>query len=73
MTTNVNDRAQEPGSRFRLDRIGEVLRRIIGVPDYEAYVAHQRRSHPCEEPATREAFAQDALARRYEKPGSRCC
>jgi uncharacterized short protein YbdD (DUF466 family) len=54
-------------------RIASVVRRIIGVPDYAAYVAHQRTCHPDEVPVTPEAFAQDALVRRYERPGSRCC
>ena len=60
-------------SRFRFDELAKVVRRVIGVPDYDVYVAHQRVNHPDDEPITREAFAQDALARRYERPGSRCC
>jgi uncharacterized short protein YbdD (DUF466 family) len=58
---------------IRIGGIAKVVRRIIGVPDYDAYVAHQRSCHPDEEPITREAFAREALARRYERPGSRCC
>ena len=53
--------------------IAKAVRRIIGVPDYDAYVAHLRSCHPYDEPIAREAFAQDALTRRYERPGSRCC
>jgi uncharacterized short protein YbdD (DUF466 family) len=56
-----------------LTRIASVVRRIIGVPDYDVYVAHVRSCHPDDALITREAFAQDALARRYERPGSRCC
>lgn len=55
------------------ERIATVVRRVIGVPDYERYVAHQRRAHPECVPLTRDAFLRDALARRYERPGSRCC
>ena len=54
-------------------RMARVLRRVIGAPDYAAYVAHVRRAHPGTAPMSREAFARDALARRYDRPGSRCC
>jgi uncharacterized short protein YbdD (DUF466 family) len=55
------------------DRLALVVRRVIGAPDYERYVAHVRRAHPGATPLSREAFARDVLARRYERPGSRCC
>jgi len=54
-------------------RLGVIVRRVIGAPDYERYVAHVRRAHPAATPLTRDAFARDVLARRYERPGSRCC
>ena len=63
----------EPTLRERLVRIANVVRRVIGVPDYECYLTHQRRYHPGEPALTREAFASDALARRYSQPGNRCC
>lgn len=56
-----------------VERIARVIRQVIGVPDYETYLAHAHRCHPGAVPMTREAFAADALARRYERPGSRCC
>ena len=59
--------------RVRLARIAHVIRRVIGAPDYERYLAHQQRCHVNEQPLTREAFARDALARRYNQPGNRCC
>jgi uncharacterized short protein YbdD (DUF466 family) len=59
--------------RERLARAACVIRRVIGAPDYERYVAHVRRAHPEVAPISREAFARDALARRYDRPGSRCC
>ena len=49
------------------------MRRIIGAPDYERYLAHVLKCHPTESPLSREAFARDALARRYNQPGNRCC
>ena len=57
----------------RLTRVAHVVRRIIGVPDYERYVAHQKACHPEQVPLTPDAFAKDALVRRYSQPGSRCC
>lgn len=59
--------------RERLRRLGSVLRRVIGAPDYDAYLAHCRLRHPGAVPLAREAFTREALARRYERPGSRCC
>jgi uncharacterized short protein YbdD (DUF466 family) len=59
--------------RARLARAGGVIRRVIGAPDYERYLAHLREAHPGVAPLTREQFAHDALARRYDRPGSRCC
>jgi uncharacterized short protein YbdD (DUF466 family) len=56
-----------------VERIAHVIRRVIGVPDYETYLVHARRCHPGEAPMTPEAFAKDALARRYNQPGNRCC
>ena len=49
------------------------IRRVIGAPDYASYVAHVRRAHPEAMPMSAEAFAREALARRYERVGGRCC
>jgi uncharacterized short protein YbdD (DUF466 family) len=56
-----------------LARAARVVRRVIGAPDYERYLAHVREAHAGATPLTREQFARDALARRYVRPGSRCC
>ena len=60
-------------SRFRFGDLAKVVRRVIGVPDYDVYLAHQSACHPGAKPITREEFAREALTRRYERPGSRCC
>lgn len=70
------ERAQSPGASARggwWTRAAAVLRRIIGAPDYEAYVAHVRSHHPEREPLSEAEFVQERLRARYEKPGSRCC
>ena len=64
-----------PGSTVAdlLARAARVVRRVIGAPDYECYLAHQRHAHPDVTPLSPEVFARDVLARRYERPGARCC
>ena len=54
-------------------RAANVVRRVIGVPDYEGYLAHMRLRHPGCVPLTRERFLAERLQARYERPGSRCC
>ena len=56
-----------------LERLGDALRRVIGVPDYEAYAAHHARHHVDVPAMTRDDFARDMLARRAQRPGTRCC
>jgi uncharacterized short protein YbdD (DUF466 family) len=50
-----------------------VLHAVLGVPDYERYVAHLRAHHPEREPLDRAAFERERLAARYSRPGARCC
>jgi uncharacterized short protein YbdD (DUF466 family) len=59
--------------RAALRRLGATLRRIVGAPDYEAYLAHVTTRHPDAIPLSREAFARDARARRDDRPRSRSC
>jgi uncharacterized short protein YbdD (DUF466 family) len=55
-----------------LDRIGSVIRTILGVPNYQRYVAHVRAAHPGEEPLSEKEFFKRQLEGRA-KPGARCC
>lgn len=56
-----------------LGRLATLLRRVGGMPDYEAYVAHLRARHPgCAIP-TRRAYFEEFLRGRYDRPGNRCC
>ena len=49
-------------------------RLMVGVPDYDAYVAHLREKHPDVRPLTREDFVRAAQDRRYGRGGGgRCC
>ena len=56
-----------------LAAVGAVARRIIGVPDYECYIAHLQARHPDAPPVSREEFARQRLEDRYSRPGTRCC
>jgi uncharacterized short protein YbdD (DUF466 family) len=56
-----------------LTRIAAVVRRIIGVPDYQVYLDHMQRCHPDRQPMTKAVFDQQRLDARYNTPGSRCC
>ena len=58
---------------MQLHQIAGVVRRIIGVPDYENYVAHITHKHPGEVILSREQFDLERQRARYERPGARCC
>jgi uncharacterized short protein YbdD (DUF466 family) len=51
----------------------QTARLAIGLPDYDAYVAHVRERHPDAEPMTREQFAVARMQARYGRGSSRCC
>ena len=49
------------------------LRRILGMPDYAAFVEHMGRRHPgCAIPTEQEFFDQYVTAR-YSSGPTRCC
>jgi uncharacterized short protein YbdD (DUF466 family) len=50
-----------------------VIRRIIGAPDYDAYLTHARRCHPEHPVLSQDEFVRQRLTDRYSRPGNRCC
>jgi uncharacterized short protein YbdD (DUF466 family) len=55
-------------------RLLETANLMVGVPDYDAYVAHVRTVHPGAAVMTREAFFRERQASRYGDGGRfRCC
>lgn len=49
---------------------------MIGIPDYETYVEHMRRTHPDRHIMTYPEFFQDRQSARYagsRNGGFRCC
>ncbi|MFN8715646.1 MAG: YbdD/YjiX family protein [Gemmatimonas sp.] len=59
--------------RHALQRALAIVRRIIGVPDYETYLAHMRRHYPQCTPLDPATFERERLNDRYRSLGSRCC
>lgn len=64
--------------RLRLigKRLGECGHLMVGVPDYETYVAHVARAHPGQAPMTYKEFFRERQAARYGDRGTRgmrCC
>ena len=53
--------------------LAQTARLTVGVPDYDRYVTHMRRSHPDTPPMSREAFFVNRLDARYGRGASRCC
>ena len=52
----------------------EAARLMIGLPDYDRYCRHVRRSHPGQQPMTRIAFFRDRQQQRYAgRGGGKCC
>jgi uncharacterized short protein YbdD (DUF466 family) len=53
--------------------LATATRRIAGVPDYDAYVAHLKAKHPERTIPPRATFVADRLQARYRGGGGRCC
>ncbi len=55
-------------------RIRETGNLMVGLPDYERYVAHNRARHPERQVMSRAEFVAERTTRRYEGGGGgRCC
>lgn len=60
-------------ARNRLGRVAAIFKRIVGMPNYDAYVAHLRERHPeCPVPNEREYYDL-YLQGKYNGVGNRCC
>jgi len=59
--------------RMRWSGAARTARLAIGIPDYEAYVAHLAAKHPERTPLDRDAFFQERMLARYGKRHTRCC
>lgn len=71
VTTNLTDALASCSKRLR-----EGARLMIGVPDYDTYVAHRREAHPGEPVMSYAEFFRERQAARYGEGstrGFRCC
>lgn len=70
---------RKPGTLFITKFISSAARTarlMVGVPDYETYVAHRKAAHPGEPVMSFEEFFRERQANRYGANGgkiSRCC
>ncbi|CAI7649700.1 unnamed protein product [Penicillium palitans] len=54
--------------------LGQAMRLMVGLPDYDTYVAHMRATHPDRPVMSYEAFFRERQEARYGgKSGGRCC
>lgn len=55
--------------------LGQTIRLMVGVPDYEAYVGHMKNTHPDSPIMSYEEFFRERQEARYGSSGkvTRCC
>ena len=53
--------------------VSKACRQIVGIPDYERYVAHMQSNHPAEPLLSRGEFFAQAIDRKYGRGRTRCC
>lgn len=53
--------------------LGQTIRLMVGIPDYDVYLQHMRAAHPENPPMTYEAFFKERQNARYGAGGTRCC
>jgi uncharacterized short protein YbdD (DUF466 family) len=63
----------DEGRMGRWQALCSACRNVLGMPDYERYLAHAAVTHPGQPVLTREAYCALAIERRYGgKGGARC-
>ncbi len=63
-------------ARFVCDMVAKTARLMVGVPDYETYVAHRRQNHPGLPVMTYAEFFRERQEARYSVSKGRfrgCC
>ena len=65
--------SEAKGPKFLMASLGQYVRRIAGMPDYECHVEHMRRCHPEQPIPTQRQFYEEYLKLRYEQGPTRCC
>ncbi|MBS1165938.1 MAG: hypothetical protein H6R00_1963 [Proteobacteria bacterium] len=66
-----------PDPRKVGQKLAQTARLMVGVPDYDTYVAHRAANHPDDPVMTREEFFRNSQERRYGGGSTggvfRCC
>lgn len=69
--------AAPSGPRYALRRfftgVRDTANLMIGIPSYEAYLAHMAARHPDVRPMTEAEFFRNRQEARYGAGGARCC
>ncbi|MEM5399235.1 MULTISPECIES: YbdD/YjiX family protein [Paraburkholderia] len=68
MFSGLRDNVQTAG-RY----LGQAMRLMVGLPDYEGYVAHARETHPGRPVMTYEEFFRERQNARYGSGAGKCC
>jgi len=53
--------------------LGQSLRLMVGLPDYQTYVTHMETTHPDRAPMTYEEFFRERQEARYGGGQGKCC
>jgi uncharacterized short protein YbdD (DUF466 family) len=69
-----SERSAARGPRLSLTtKLMDAIRKIAGMPDYEAYLEHFRRFHPDASLPTERQFYDEFVQARYGDGPTRCC
>jgi len=53
--------------------LGQSLRLMVGLPEYDTYLAHMERTHPDQPAMTYEEFFRERQEARYGGNRASCC
>ena len=59
--------------RAELRALVQTLRRVMGMPDYQAHLEHLRHFHPDHPLPTEREFFDEFVRARYADGPTRCC
>ena len=60
-------------TRQNIERAANIIRRVIGVPDYDRYVSHMHAHHPRCTLLSREEFTRQRMVDRYKSSRFAVC
>jgi uncharacterized short protein YbdD (DUF466 family) len=53
--------------------LGQSMRLMVGLPEYDTYLAHMERTHPGQPVLSYEEFFRERQAARYRSGKTGCC